>query len=34
MADAFARENLGARAYRAPVDSPGVRMEKIKETAC
>lgn len=32
MADAFAQEGLGARAYRAPVDSPGVRVEPAAET--
>jgi homoserine kinase len=32
MALAFARAGLGARAYRAPVDSAGVRLEKVIET--
>jgi homoserine kinase len=31
MADAFARCGLDARAYRAPVDSPGVRVERSRE---
>ena len=33
MADAFARSGLDARAYRAPVDSPGVRVELQREPA-
>lgn len=32
MAAAFADAGLGARAYRAPVDSPGVRVEPVIET--
>jgi homoserine kinase len=32
MADAFLEQDLGARAYRAPVDSAGVRVEPIAET--
>lgn len=32
MAAAFAEAGLGARAYRAPVDSPGVRVEPVTET--
>lgn len=31
MALAFSREGLGARAYRAPVDSAGVRVEAVTE---
>lgn len=31
MAAAFAEAGLGARAYRAPVDSPGVRVEPVIE---
>lgn len=32
MARAFEREGLGARAYRAPVNSEGVRLEPVPET--
>ena len=33
MADAFLRCGLDARAYRAPVDSPGVRVERVSAPA-
>ena len=33
MADAFARCGLDARAYRAAADSPGVRVERLREPA-
>ncbi|HKX88838.1 MAG TPA: homoserine kinase [Sphingopyxis sp.] len=32
MADAFRSEGLAARAYHAPVDSPGARVEPVAET--